>query len=66
VEVTLRNPRRVVEVAGPVRVSALLTQLDIHRDAVLVIRGDTLVANDALLGDEDVVEIRPVISGGSS
>jgi sulfur carrier protein len=66
VQVTLRNPRRVVEIAGPVRVAALLTQLEIHRDTVLVIRGDTLVPSDALLGDDDTVEIRPVISGGSS
>jgi hypothetical protein len=33
---------------------------------VLVIRGDTLVAGDATLADDDHVEIRPVISGGSS
>jgi sulfur carrier protein len=66
VQVTLRNPRRVVEVAGPVRVSALLERLDIHRDTVLVIRNATLVPVDTLLDDGDEVEIRPVISGGSS
>jgi len=31
-----------------------------------VIRGDTLVPGDVLLDDSDVVEIRPVISGGAS
>ena len=61
---TLRNPRRVLEVAGPVRVTALLERLDIHRDTVLVIRNSTLVPSDALLADDDEVEIRPVISGG--
>jgi sulfur carrier protein len=64
VQVTLRNPKRVVEVPGPVRVHALLDRLEINRESVLVIRGDTLVPGDALLEDADVVEIRPVISGG--
>jgi sulfur carrier protein len=64
-QVTLRNPKRMVEMSGPVRVSALLAQLDIDRDTVLVIRNDTLVPGDALLADSDAVEIRPVISGGS-
>jgi sulfur carrier protein len=65
VQVTLRNPKRVVEVSGPVRVNALLDRLELNRESVLVIRGDTLVPGDALLDDSDTVEIRPVISGGS-
>lgn len=65
-QVTLRNPKRVVEVAGPVRVHALLDRLEIHRETVLVIRGDTLVPGDAVLEDTDEVEIRPVISGGAA
>jgi sulfur carrier protein len=65
VHVTLRNPRRTVEITGPVRVSALLAGLDINRETVLVIRNDTLVPGDTLLADTDEVEIRPVISGGS-
>lgn len=65
-QVTLRNPKRVVEVAGPVRVHALLDRLEIQRESVLVIKGDTLVPGDALLEDTDTVEIRPVISGGGS
>ncbi len=64
-EVTLRNPRRVLEVSGPIRVHALLDRLEINRESVIVIRGDTLVPGDALLLDDDVVEIRPVISGGT-
>lgn len=63
-QVTLRNPKRVVEVPGPVRVHALLDRLELNRESVLVIRGDTLVPGDALLEDTDVIEIRPVISGG--
>ena len=63
-KVLLRNPRREVEIAGPVRVHALLDRLDLHRESVLVIRAGTLVPGDALLDDGDLVEIRPVISGG--
>jgi sulfur carrier protein len=64
--VLLRNPRRELELAGPVTVVRLLEQLELNRESVLVVRGDTLVPGDALLDDDDVVEIRPVISGGMS
>jgi sulfur carrier protein len=63
--VLLRNPTRELEVDGPVRVHALLERLEVNRETVLVIVGDTLVPGDALLQDADTVEIRPVISGGS-
>ncbi len=62
----LRNPRREVELHGPMRVHALLERLEINRESVLVIRGDTLVTGDIQLHDEDEIEIRPVVSGGSS
>jgi sulfur carrier protein len=65
-KVVLRNPRREVDVAGPISVTALLKRLEVNRESVLVIRDDTLVPGDALLDDADLVEIRPVISGGSS
>jgi sulfur carrier protein len=65
-KVLLRNPRRQIEVDGPVRVNALLQKLDINRESVLVIVGDTLVTGDSLLDDGATVEIRPVISGGSA
>jgi sulfur carrier protein len=65
VKVLLRNPRREVELAGPMRVHALLDRLELNRESVLVIRGDTLVPGDELLADADTIEIRPVISGGS-
>ncbi|MEX2292505.1 MAG: MoaD/ThiS family protein [Acidimicrobiales bacterium] len=65
-KVRLRNPKRELDVDGPVRVHALLERLQINRETVLVIRGDTLVPGDVLLADDDVVEIRPVISGGAA
>jgi sulfur carrier protein len=65
VKVLLRNPKRELEMAGPLRVHVLLERLELNRESVLVIRGDTLVTGDALLEDADVVEVRPVISGGA-
>ena len=65
-KVLLRNPRREVDVDGPIRVVALLDRLELNRESVLVVRGDTLVPGDALLEDSDTVEIRPVISGGAA
>jgi sulfur carrier protein len=66
VRVLLRNPKREVEVAGPVRVVALLERLQLNRESVIVIKGDTIVPGDALLEDTDAIEIRPVISGGAA
>jgi sulfur carrier protein len=65
VKVLLRNPRRELEVQGPLRVHVLLERLDLNRESVLVIKGDTLVTGDAVLDDADDVEIRPVVSGGA-
>lgn len=65
-KVLLRNPRREMDVAGPLRVHVLLERLELNRESVLVIRGDVLVPGDALLEDDDTVEVRPVMSGGAS
>ncbi len=64
--VLLRNPRREVVIDGPRRVHALLDQLQLNRESHLVIRNGTLVPGDELLAADDVVEIRPVISGGTT
>jgi sulfur carrier protein len=66
VKVLLRNPRRELEVAGPMSVIALLNRLDLNRESVLVIQGDELIPGDAMLDDAQTIEIRPVISGGSA
>jgi sulfur carrier protein len=65
VNVHLHNPKRDLEVPGPLRVNDLVKRLGLNRESVLVIRGDTLVTGDAKLDDADEVEIRPVISGGA-
>jgi len=64
-KVVLRNPRREVEVAGNRRVKEVLRDLDILPETVLVIRGDDLVTADQMLREDDVIELRPVMSGGS-
>jgi sulfur carrier protein len=64
VKVLLRNPKREIDVRAPKNVAQLLRDLDFVPEAVLVIRNDTLVTHDERLRDDDVVEIRPVMSGG--
>lgn len=63
-KVRLRNPRRELDVDGARTVGRLLDELALDRESHLVIRNGTLVPGDAHLDDADVVEIRPVISGG--
>lgn len=65
-KVILRHPTRELELPGPVRVHALLAQLEVNRESVIVIVGDTLVPGDGVIDDADTVEIRPVISGGAT
>ncbi|HET8575607.1 MAG TPA: thiamine biosynthesis protein ThiS [Methylomirabilota bacterium] len=64
-KVILRNPRREVEILGKRRVKDLLSELDILPSTVLVIRGSDLLTGDTVVGDEDVLEVRPVMSGGA-
>ena len=63
-KVILRQPRREVEVEPVKTVAGLLRAMDIPAESVLVIRGDELLTSDMLLAPDDVIELRPVISGG--
>ncbi|MDQ3766458.1 MAG: thiamine biosynthesis protein ThiS [Actinomycetota bacterium] len=45
--------------------TALLSQLEVVSEGVLVIRDATLLTRDERLGPDDELEIRPVLSGGS-
>ncbi len=64
-KVILRNPRKEIEVDGKRRVKELLVELDILPSTVLVIRGNELLTGDTVVGGDDVLEVRPVMSGGS-
>lgn len=62
--VTLQQPLRETEIFGPKTVRHLLKKLDLLPEAVLVIRNNELVTEDERLSETDLIEIRPVISGG--
>lgn len=64
-KVILRYPKREVEVAGNRRVKELLREFDVLPETVLVIRGSELLTADTVVGGDDVIELRPVISGGA-
>lgn len=66
VKVILRNPRREIDISGARTVINLLAQLDLNREAHLVMRDGELIPGDAALDEDDVIEVRPVISGGDA
>lgn len=63
-KVILRNPRREVELAGVRRVSDLFKRLELVSESYLAIRRGELLTSEEMVADEDVIELRPVISGG--
>lgn len=60
----MHQPRREVEVSGPGSVKALLNRLDLVSESVSVVRGAELWTDDVRLHPDDVIKVRPVISGG--
>ena len=64
-KIKLRNPDREVQVRGGRSVHAILDELGIAADTVLVIRSGELITREVPVQDEDELEIRPVISGGA-
>ncbi|MGZ8600624.1 MAG: thiamine biosynthesis protein ThiS [Actinomycetota bacterium] len=63
--VRLRNPDREVEVVGERKVHVVLGELGIDPDTVLVIRERELLTREDRVAETDLIEIRPVISGGA-
>jgi sulfur carrier protein ThiS len=66
VKVRLRNPDREVDVVGGRAVRAVLDDLGVNPDTVLVIRAGELITRETRVDEADELEIRPVISGGAA
>jgi sulfur carrier protein len=64
VKVLLRQPRREVEVEGVARVAELFRRLELVPESYLAIRDGELLTVDMPVDPDDVIELRPVISGG--
>lgn len=60
-----RNPDREVEMEGPKQVAAILRELNVNPESVIVICGDELLTRDMQVADDALIELRPVISGGT-
>ncbi|MGB0908943.1 MAG: thiamine biosynthesis protein ThiS [Nitrospirales bacterium] len=63
-KIHLSHPSRDIEIAGPKRVLDVFKELQLIPEGYLVIRGEDLLTEDERLEDSDIIEIRPVISGG--
>jgi sulfur carrier protein len=65
-KVIIRNPqRRELELAGNRRVDALIQELGLNPEQVLVIRNGDLLTRDIMVRDGETVEVVSAISGGS-
>lgn len=64
-KVVLRQPRREMEVVEAKRVQDLFDQLELVPEGYLAIRDGELLTADMPVSPDDVIELRPVISGGS-
>lgn len=64
-KVRLLPERREVAIDGRMRVADVLRRLDMLPGTVMVIRGDELLTDEEVVEDDDLLEIRRVISGGS-
>ena len=65
-QITILPQRRRLELSGRRRAADVLRELGFLPGTAMVIRGDELVPENAMLEADDVVEIRSVISGGVS
>lgn len=65
-KVVLRQPRREIELDDVNRVADLFRRLELVPESYLAIRSGELLTADMPVGDDDVIELRPVISGGAA
>lgn len=52
------------ELSGPMRVKRILSELQMNQETVLVLKSGALLTPDQNVGDDEEIEIWPVISGG--
>ena len=62
--VTLLPQNRTMTFSKRMRVSRLLSELELLPGTVMVVRGTVLLTEDDLIQEDDEIEIRSVISGG--
>jgi len=64
--VHLHPQGRTVELTGRRSVGRLLTELGVLPGTVMVIRHDVLLLDGEVVEDDEEIEVRAVISGGST
>jgi sulfur carrier protein len=65
--IVMRIPKRQeIALAGRRQVAEALREIGVAPETVLVIKGDRLLTRDQWLEEDDRVEVRPVMSGGSA
>lgn len=63
--VTVLPSRKQVDIAGRRRAADVLRELGFLPGTAMVIRGDELLPESAMLEADDEIEVRSVISGGA-
>lgn len=63
--ITVLPQRKEIELSGRRRAGDVLQHLGFLPGTAMVIRGDELVPENAMLEADDTIEVRSVISGGS-
>ena len=63
--VHLHPQGRTLEVAGRRSVGRLLAEIGVLPGTAMVIRQDVLLLDGEMVEDDDVIEVRAVISGGA-
>ncbi len=62
--ITLLPHHQQIDLDGRRRVADILRHLGLLPGTVMVIRGDSLMCDSDVVGADDAIEIRNVISGG--
>lgn len=64
-KVIIRQPkRREVELRGRRKVNDVLKELDVNPESVIVVKGKQLLTRDALVAEDETIEVVSAISGG--